>query len=212
MKFCVIGLGRLGYTVATRLAENGMEVMAIDQNETIISTIKDYVTQAICIQIRDEISLKSIGIEEIDTAIVATGENFAESILMTALLKKAAVPKVIARAVNDIHKDILSVLGAERIILPEKEVGTVLADTLSSPFLDTSRLTENFSISLVVAPKKLIGSMLKDINFINEYNVNFIGIKEDGANIARNLDHIIKENDKLIFAGENKYLEKIAKQ
>ena len=111
MKFCVIGLGRLGYQLATGLAENGMEVMAVDSNESIIASIRDKVTQAICLRVTDEESLRNIGVEEMDTVIVATGENFAQSILITALLKKRLnMPKVITRAIDDLHKDILKLV------------------------------------------------------------------------------------------------------
>src|SRR5579862_7229433 len=107
MKFCVIGLGRFGYQVATALAEHGMEVLAIDSNESIVDAIKDNVTQAICMRVRDETSLQSIGIEEMESVVVAMGDDFAESVLITALLKKRLkVPHVVARAIDEIHKEI----------------------------------------------------------------------------------------------------------
>ena len=211
MKFCVIGLGRLGYQVATGLAENNMEVMAIDSDERIIASIRDEVTQAVCMRVTDEKSLRSIGIEEIQTAIVATGENFAQSILITALLKKLNVPRVIARAVNSIHKDILELLGADRIILPEQEFGTRLADTLSLPFTDLVRITPNFSMSQMMAPQRFIGQTPRELELFSKYNVTFIGVKENEETISRDLDYKIKDTDKLIFSGENKFLEKLAK-
>ena len=211
MRFCVIGLGRLGFSVASRLAENGMEVVAIDMNENIVADIRDEVTQAICMQVIDEDSLHSIGIEEIDTAIVATGKNFAQSILITALLKKLHVPKVIARAINEIHKDILMVLGAEEIILPEKEVGIRLADNLSYPYMDLFRLTNNFAISKVPASEKFIGKTPAQIEFFKNFKVNYLGRQKDEHTVSRDVDRTIEQGDQLIFAGENKYLEKIAK-
>jgi len=211
MKFCVIGLGRLGYSVASKLAENGMEVIAIDRDEAIIASIRDEVTQAICMQVIDEDSLHSIGIEEIDTAIVATGKNFAQSVLITALLKKLNVPHVIARAINDIHKDILSLLGAVRIVQPEKEVGIRLADRLSSPFTDIFRITHSFSINQIPTPSKFIGKTPEQIDFEKNYNVSLIGVKESDETINTDSSRIIEEDDKLIFSGENKYLDKIAK-
>ena len=211
MKFCVIGLGRLGYSVASKLAENGMEVLAIDMDETIIAAIRDEVTQAICMQVIDEDSLHSIGIEEIDTAIVATGKNFAQSVLITALLKKLNIPHVIARAINDIHKDILALLGADRIVQPEKEVGIRLADRLSSPFTDVFRITHNFSVNEIPAPTNFVGKTPIQIDFMNNYKVNLIGVKEDEATISIDTNRVIEEGDKLIFSGENKYLDKIAK-
>lgn len=133
MKFCVIGLGRLGYQVAIGLAEKGLEVIAIDKDEAIIATIADHVTHAICMHVADEHALRSVGIDEVDTVIVTMGENLAESILVTALLKKRLnIPTVIARASNEIHRDILKLVGADEVVLPEREVGIRLADSLSS--------------------------------------------------------------------------------
>ena len=211
MKFCVIGLGRLGFSVASRLAENGMEVIAIDRDEAIIAAIRDEVTQAICMQVIDEDSLHSIGIEEIDTALVATGKDFAQSVLITALLKKANVPRVIARAINDIHKEILALLGAVRIVQPEKEVGIRLADKLASPFTDIFRITHDFSINQIISPAAFVGKTPTEIDFIKNYNVNLIGIKIDDQTITLDMSKPIEENDKLIFSGDNKDLDKIAK-
>lgn len=213
MKFCVIGLGRFGYQVATVLAENGMEVMAIDSNESIVASIRDQVTHAVCMRVTDDVSLQNIGVEEMDTAIVAMGENFAQSILVTALLKKRLhIPKVIARAINEIHKDILKLVGADRIILPEKEIGIRLADNLSSPFTDITRLTKNFSISQILAPQSFVGKELDSLNLFVTYQVHCIGIKNDDEKIIPiDPKHVINEKDRLIFAGYNHNLEKIAK-
>ena len=120
MKFCVIGLGRFGYQVATVLSENGMEVLAIDSNESIVASIRDSVAHAIVMNVTDEASLRSVGVDEIDTVIVAMGEDSTESILITALLKKhLKTPYVITRAIDDLNKEILSLVGADRVILPE---------------------------------------------------------------------------------------------
>ena len=172
MKFCVIGLGRFGQQVAKVLAENGMEVMAVDSNESIVASIRDNVTQAICMRVTDEASLRSIGIDEIDTVIVAMGENFAQSILITALLKKRLhIPHVIARAINEIHKEILTIVGADRVILPEQEIGIRLADNLSSPFTDLIRLTKDFSISQIIAPQSFVGKKVSDLDLYTKFYV-----------------------------------------
>src|SRR5579872_1590898 len=124
MKFCVIGLGRFGFQVATGLSEHGMEVLAIDNNESIVASIRDHVAHAIAMKVTDEAALRSIGVDEMDTVIVAMGENTSESILLTALLKKhLKIPYVITRAINDINEEILKLVGADRVVLPEKEIG-----------------------------------------------------------------------------------------
>lgn len=207
----MIGLGRFGYQVATTLAENGMEVMAIDSNESIIASIRDQVTQAICMRVTDEASLRSIGVDEMDTVIVAIGENFAQSIIITVLLKKALkIPKIVARAISDIHKDILKLVGADRIVLPEKEIGVRLADSLSSSFSDLIRISKQFSISQITAPKTFVGKKVSELNLFESFLVHCIGIKDSKESITPiNPDYLIKANDKLVFAGKTSDLEKI---
>jgi len=212
MKFCVIGLGRFGYQLAETLAENGMEVMAIDSNESIVASIKDKVTHAITMRVTDEESLRQIGVDEMDTVIVAMGENFAQTILITALLKKRLnVPYVIARAINQIHKEILTLIGADRVILPEKEIGIKLADSLSSPFTDLVRLTKDFSISQVVAPKKFVGKSIEKLELFEKYQVYCIGVKKNGTIDSVEKKYSIKDGDRLILSGHNEDLEKITK-
>lgn len=212
MKFCIIGLGRFGYNVATGLADNGMEVLAIDSNESIIASIRDHVTQAICMRVTDEASLRSIGVEDMDTVIVAMGENFAQSILVTALLKKRLhIKRVIARAINDIHKEILHLTGADQVILPEQEIGMRLADNLSTAFTEIFRISKDFSISILNAPQSFVGNSLKKLNVFKAYNVYCIGLKKDDEIHSIRPDYVIQAGDKLIFSGNNKDLDHIAK-
>lgn len=212
MKFCIIGLGRFGYHVATGLAENGMEVLAIDSNESIIASIRDKVTQAICMRVHDEAALRSVGVDEMDTVIVAMGENFAQSILVTALLKKRLeVKRVIARAINDIHKEILHLTGADQVVLPEQEIGIRLADNLSTPFTELIRLSKDFSISQITAPQAFVGQKAKDIHFYDDYNVSCIGVKHGEEIAFLTPDYTITKDDILIFSGHNKELERIAR-
>lgn len=212
MKFCVIGLGRFGYQVATVLSENGMEVLAIDSDESIVASIRDSVAHAIVMDVTDESSLRNVGVDEIDTVIVAMGEDSTQSILITALLKKhLKTPYVITRAIDDLNKEILTLVGADRVILPEKEIGIRLADNLSLPFVDVTRLTKTFSVINIVAPEEFIDKTIGELNLFGEYEVHCFGKKEEEKIISIGPDYVIKELDKLLFAGPNKNLEKLAK-
>jgi trk system potassium uptake protein TrkA len=132
MKFCVIGLGKFGYSVATALANHGMEVIAIDSDMSIVMTIKDKVTHAICMRVTDEASLKSVGIEHVNTVIISIGDDFAQAVLTTVLCKKKlGISHVIARTTSELKKEVLQLIGADQIIMPEQEIGARLANALS---------------------------------------------------------------------------------
>lgn len=212
MKFCVIGLGRLGYHVATRLAANNAQVLAIDSNPLTVASIKDHVTHAVCLRITDEESLRSIGIHEFNTVIVTVGENMAQSILISVLLKKKLhIKQVITRAINEIHKDILKLVGADQVIIPEKQAGIHLADMLTSPFTDLIRLSSTFAISKLIAPKPFIGKTMHSLKLYTYYHVHCFGIeKEEKVITTIDPNYVITPDDKLIFGGCNTDLEKLA--
>lgn len=133
MKFCVIGLGKFGYSVAITLANNGMEVIAIDSDMSIVTSLKDKVTHAICMRVTDEASLKSVGIEHVDTVIISIGDDFAQAVLTTVLCKKKlGIEHVITRTTTELKKEVLQLIGADQIIMPEQEIGIRLANALSS--------------------------------------------------------------------------------
>lgn len=213
MKFCVIGLGRFGYQVATGLAENGMDVMAIDSNESIVASIRDQVTQAVCMKVADETALRNVGVDEMDTVIVAMAENFAQSILITALLKKRLqIKNVIARAVNDIHAEILTLIGADRTILPEKEIGIRLADSLSSPFPDLVRLSKNFSVTPIDVPLSFVGKTIEELDLTHTFQVTCIGIKKEDQILPPHPEHVVSAQEQLVLAGSTQHLKEVAKQ
>lgn len=212
MKFCVIGLGRFGYRVAITLAEHGMEVLGIDSNESIIASIRDQITQAICLRVQDEDSLRALGVEEMDTVIVAMGEKFEQSILVTALLKKRlSIPTVITRAISDIHKEILELIGADQVILPEQEIGMKLADNLSYPYAQLTRLTPDFGVIQMITPPKFVGKSFLDIKLYERYGVHIIGVKKEDEITTIDEEYIVNPDEKLVLAGSIPNLIVLAK-
>lgn len=212
MKFCVIGVGRFGYHVATTLADNGMEVLAVDSNESIVASIRDKVTQAVCLRVNDEEALRSIGIEEMNTVIVAMGENFAQSILVTALLKhRLHIPRVITRSISEIHREILQLIGADQVVLPEREVGKKLADILSLPFKALVRLSADFCVAQIEAPERFFNKSLSTLNLPETYHVTCIGLKQPENIIPMEPNYKIQENDQLILVGTIKDIARLAR-
>ncbi len=212
MKFCVIGVGRFGYHVAVTLADNGMEVLAVDSNESIVASIRDKVSQAVCMRVTDEEALRSIGVEDMGTVIVAMGENFAQSILVTALLKhRLNIRRVITRSISEIHREILQLIGADEVILPEREVGKKLADKLSLPFNALVRLSPHFCVSQMDAPDRFINKNLKALDLPTNYNVTCIGIKPNDDIEPVEEEYVIQKNDKLILTGTIKDMTKVSR-
>ena len=84
----LVGLGRFGRHIATKLNELGHEVMAVDHNEERVTAILPYVTNALIGDSTNEEFLRSLGVANFDVCIVAIGDDFQSSLETTSLLKE----------------------------------------------------------------------------------------------------------------------------
>jgi trk system potassium uptake protein TrkA len=210
MKFCVIGLGRFGRQVVKTLHENGAEVLAVDTLEVNIEAIKNYTAQAVCVKVHDEPTLEAIGIDEMDVIIIAIGEDFAQSILIAAILKKRSNRyKVIARATGQLQKDIFKLIGVDQVFCPEEETAIELADTLSYPFTNLARLDANFLVGLIATPEKFIGKTIAETLLYDKYGITCFAVKNNDAYKSINQSYVIVKNDLLVVSGHNKKIEEL---
>ena len=120
-QFAVIGLGVFGSTIASSLAKMGYEVLAVDRDITCVERIADTVTKAVQADATDINELRSLGIGEFDTVIVAIGNHLEESMLSVMNVKELGVPYVLAKAKNKQFMQILLKIGADRVVRSEKK-------------------------------------------------------------------------------------------
>jgi len=210
-QFCIIGCGRFGATVANKLTELGCEVMVVDTDEEKIQTISNDVTYAVQADATDENSLKSIGVRNFDVVIISIGENIQSSTLVTLMVKEMGVKHIVAKAQNELHGKVLSKIGANRIVYPEKEMGIRIAKNLvSDNILDYIELAPDYSIMEALALEEWLGKNLIELDMRAKYGVNVMAIKHGTEiNIAVTADVVIKEGDILVVIGHNDDLKKI---
>lgn len=213
-QFAVIGLGRFGSSVARTLYEMDFEVMGIDENEDRINEIIQYVTHAVVADSTDEMALKEIGIRNFDVVVVAIGADIQASILAVLILKEMGVKKIVAKAQNERHGQVLYKVGADRVVFPERDMGVRVAHNLiSANVLDFIELAEDYSVAEVVVSRQMIGKTLRQLDVRAKFGVNVIAIKSgENFNIAPGPDEIIKEKDVLVVIGHNMDLKDFEEQ
>jgi trk system potassium uptake protein TrkA len=176
--FAVIGLGQFGMTLATTLSESDFDVLAIDDNEEKIQEIAEKVTYAVKADVREPGILETLGVQDVDVAVIAVSENMEASITATMQAKDLGVPFVMAKAMTALHGRILDKIGADEVIYPEKSMGLRVARNLiSSGFLDMFELSPEFSIAEFRLPAEWEGKNLKELKIREKYKINVIGIK-----------------------------------
>lgn len=174
----VLGLGVFGSTIAKELGEQHYDVIAVDKDLVDVNRVEEYVVQAVQGNITDLELLESIGLSNCDAVVIGTGSNLEASVLAVMNCKKLGIKKIIAKAKNRTHMEILLEIGADEIIRPEKEMGDKVArNIMRNNILDVINLDEDNSIIEFTAPERWIGRSLKDLDLRKKYKINVIGMK-----------------------------------
>ncbi len=211
--YIVIGLGRFGTEVARRLYELGCEVLALDTNSELVQHISADVTQAVVADARDKDVLRALGAKNFDCAVVAIGGNLADSVLATMNVKELGIPKVVCKAHDETHRQVLLKLGADQVVIPEQEHAGRLARSLSSHnVLDYIELSEDYGIIEVPAPKSWVGKSLKELNVRAKLGVNILAVKQGmQINVSPAAEYAICAQDIMVVLGDTQALKKVQK-
>ena len=213
-QFAIIGLGFFGKRMLEELVDTGCEIMIIDKDAEVIDRYKDkvaasYIADAISEEIIDKIVPSSI-----DAAIVDLGDNLEVSILVTNYLKKLGVKRIIAKAESDQHTEILELVGATDIILPNREAARRVAPLLLSSILFSYMpISREFAIAEIQAPERYTGKTLIEVNLRQKHGLNVIALrKADAEEYSYFLpDYKLQQDDMLLVAGKEDDIADFAK-
>jgi trk system potassium uptake protein TrkA len=217
-RYAVIGLGLLGRTVARELAGRGAEVIAVDMDGELVQAMAEEVPLAVRLDSTNREALKQQGIDQVDAALVAIGENFQAAVLTTALLKEFGIERVISRAGTVEEASILKLVNADEVVLVEEMVARRLATRLMSPSLvEMVELTPGMSLAKIEAAPEMLGKTLSSLKFRQRYGLNVVAvIKSDGegqgtpSSPLPDPDEVIEEGDVLLVDGPDDAIERMA--
>lgn len=225
MKFAVLGLGYFGTALCRELAGAGHEVMAVDNNRAHIDEVKDEVSLAARADATDYDALEQLGVGQMDAAIVAIGEGFEASLMITAHCQKLGVPRVYTRVISPVQEHLLDLM---------KVTGKVRAESLAAAYFSrqlTNRavhryfgLDRNHAIVELALPPGLVGKTLEESRLRADYGLNLVTVRcgaqevrddeQDGATVrgVPDASFVFHEGDRLILFGRNADIEKFTAQ
>ncbi len=212
--FAVIGLGKFGFHIAKGLAQQGMSVIAADRDEDQIREVNEYVQDAIILDSTDMHALNEAGIGQVDVAIVSIGENIEASILTVMALKEIGVQMVIAKAITRVHGQILSKIGASKVVYPEMETAKKLVKKMvANMHYETIDLSITMKLAKLTVPRFWVGTSILSSTFENDYHVKPIAYKHQGAWYTKfENDDILEDGDILVVLGDNTNIEALSKK
>jgi trk system potassium uptake protein len=208
--FAVIGLGAFGSAVAAELARFGNQVIGVDLDERRVSQMASTLSSAVILDTTDEMALKEAGIGQYDVALIAIGRDIQASILTTMNLKMLGIGTIWVKASNKTHHRILSKLGADRVILPEQEMGRQIAQMLNNPVVqDYVSLGNGFSVVNIVIPARLKGRSLASLGIGKSYDLRLLCLMRGTEFRPREVQELeLEEDDKLIVLGKRPELRR----
>lgn len=213
-QFVVVGLGSFGFALATKLAELGHEVIAIDQDADKVNDIANFVTMSAVAQADDKAALKSLGVQNADVAVVSLASDFGAALMCLISLKELGVPVVYTKAHTDQQAMVLSKLGSDKVLFPEREMGTRLAHTLvSSNIMDLLELDKEHLIAEIPIAKQWEYKSLVELNLRAKYSMNVIAIRRgETMIISPSPEEQFLPGDELIVIAQNERLNVLRKR
>lgn len=199
----VVGLGRFGSAVATELVRLGHEVLGVDSDINVVQALSAELSHVVQAEATDEETLSRLGISEFDAAVVGITANLEDSILATLLLKRLGVKRVVVKARNNTHGEILTRVGADRVVYPEHDTGLRVAHSwTSTDITDSLDVVEGYSITRVAVPVELVGQSIQKAVLDRGLNVTLLLLaRGERVTVYPSPAETLRADDILVMAG-----------
>ncbi len=215
--FAVIGLGRLGQCVVEALCERRRHVVVIDRSDEKIQLLRDMAAKAVKANALNFELLKEVLPEGIDCAIVDLGDVIGQSILVTNYLQKLGIKEIVVEAVDVEHAEILRIVGATRVVFPEREAAERVAGMLAGGgVLDFFAVSEGFSMIEIPVPDKWVGRTATDLRPRQTANVEVVAVRRPAVSPSEENWSLLdatrpfEARDIILVAGASKNVEALA--
>lgn len=209
--FVVIGLGRFGTSVAEELYALGHEVLAMDREESRAQRVAETITHTMIADAKDETVLQSIGVRNFDGIIVCM-TDIEDSVMVSLMLKDMGAKYIVAKSQSKQHTRMLELIGVDRIVFPEQDMGVRLAQTISSRrALDFIELSPDYAIVELPLPRSWAEKTLAEIGARKQFGINVLAVRreKDKTYVSPKAEFLLKEKDILILVGENRNIRKL---
>lgn len=201
----VIGMGRFGRHVASKMQELGNEVMIVDRNPPLVNALASEFTDAQIGDCTNESVVRALAVKQFDLCFVSIGEDFQSSLVITSLLKRYGAKCVVAKANQEIQADLLKQIGADEVVYPERDLAEKLAVRYNANnIFDYVQLTEDYSIFEIPVPTAWVGKSLAELEIRRRHRVNVIAIKSgDLLQPAPSAEYLFGGEDHVVLIGKS---------
>lgn len=213
-RIIILGAGRFGLHLATRLSEYGCEVVLADRDGNRVKDLAEDGFHIFEMDVEDEDALKELGVSEADVVVVSIGENLQGSVLATLALKGLQVKRIITRAVDVKHAQVLEKVGADLVVLPSRDMAYRLAERLrDNARAERHPLSGGYQLAEVRLGAILDGQTLSDAKLPQRYKITAVLItrpneKGEPQVFEATADYTFAAGDTLLVVGRRENINR----
>jgi trk system potassium uptake protein TrkA len=209
--FAVLGLGTFGARMTEKLCSSGHNVLAIDVDPDKVNTFKNRVTESLIADVSNANVFKEIDIKRFDSIILSLGDHFEDLVMAITHLKQEGANNVVAKANTEIQKNILMRIGADEVIMPERDVALRLAKRLSLSNISNIFELKGYILADVNVPKTMNGKSIVELDLRNRHNLIILLVKKTNSEPEFIVDPKMKlfVGDELAVIGKEKNIIKV---
>ena len=213
MYIIIMGLGRVGQSLANLLIDDGYDITIIDDNEALCNdAAAELDALVICGNGTNSKILEETNIEDADF-FIATTRNDEANLLSCILVKKYNVPNIIARVSNPDHEEAFIAVGIDNVISPEITAAGFLEKLVTRPNVaDLVSIGEGDAeiFDMTITNDKLVGKRVGDISPTKDFII--IAMYQNEKLIIPQEDNIIGPGEKVSVLVKRGSFSKVSKK
>lgn len=213
-RFIIVGLGNFGASVAETLHSIGHDVAALDRDPERVDAMARIATKSAVGDGTNAKTLRRIGAEDADAAVISTGDDITASAMTTLVLRDLGVREIYVKVISADHARLIDKLGVSETIFPERESGVRLGKRISSRLLlNYVPLGSGFSLQEMAVPEPWVGKALRELQLPRRHGISVVAVHDilsDHMQPVPDPDAPLKESDTLIVAGTDESLARAA--
>ncbi|WP_407424161.1 potassium channel family protein [Methanobrevibacter sp.] len=213
MYVIIMGLGRVGISLANLLIDDGYDLTLIDDNESLCTeAAAELDALVICGNGTNSKLLEETNIEDADFFIATTGNDEA-NLLSCILVKKYNVPNIIARVSNPDHEEAFKAVGIDNVISPEITAAEFLEKLVTRPNVaDLISIGEGDAeiFDMTITNDKVVGKRIDQISPTKDFII--IAMYQGGKLVIPQEDSIIARGEKVSVLVKRGSFSKVSKK
>jgi trk/ktr system potassium uptake protein len=204
-RFVVIGLGNFGASVAETLHSAGHDVAALDRDADRVDQMARKVTRAAVGDGTDPRTLKRVGAEDAEAAVISTGDDITASAMTALVMRDFGIDEIYVKVVSHEHARLIEKIGVAETIFPERESGIRLGKRIARrTLLNYVELGSGFSVQEMAVPESWVGRSLRELELPRTHGIQVVAVHDvllDQMRAIPDPDALLKDSDTLLIAG-----------